>query len=66
MKGRKFTFYLGIVIFMIAGCGIDNGGWWMVACLAGLGLSFISIAGCTKREKAYILSSGKKIKDFKF
>lgn len=66
MKAKKFTFYLGIIIFLIAGCGLDNEGWWPVACLGGLVLSWISTLGCTKRELVYMFDLKKKYKDYNF
>lgn len=66
MKAKKFTFYLGVIVFLFAACGIDNGGWWYAACIGGLMLSWLTIATCTKREQAYILNVGKKFKDYKF
>lgn len=66
MKARKITFYLGIIVFVLAGCGIDNGGWWYIACLGGLALSCASVWGRTKREVAYIFNVGTKFNDYKF
>lgn len=68
MKARKFTFHLGIIIFLIAACGIDNEGWWIVACLGGLGLAYASLMGLTKKEQAYVIGveSKNKAKDYRF
>lgn len=67
---RKIVFWVAVVVFLIAACGIDNGGWWYIALLGSLGVGCLVMVDLNKEERDYILrlpgTDNDEENDFKF